>query len=66
MLGIIEKLQIKKSRPGKSYGFISAYDGESYWFSLKGLDDLKIGDEVSFEGGLNEKGCYARHIKKIV
>jgi len=65
MLGIIEKLQIKKSRPNKSYGFIAAYDGESYWFSLKGLDGLQEGDEVSFDGGVNEKGYFAKHVKKV-
>lgn len=65
MKGLVEKIQRKKSRPGKSYGFISAYDGETYWFSLRGLEDLQVGDEVSFSGGFNDKGFVARYVKKI-
>lgn len=66
MLGTIDKIQQKKSRPDRSYGFIAGYDGERYYFNLRGLDDLHVGDEVRFEGSFNEKGCFARHIKKII
>lgn len=65
MLGIVERIHVKKNKPNKSYGFISAYDGESYWFNLRGLNDLKVGDEVSFSGGFNEKGFVARYVKKV-
>lgn len=65
LLGMVETIKVNKRRPHKSYGFIYAYDGERYWFSLKGVEDLKIGDEVSFSGGCNEKGFVARYIKKI-
>ena len=64
MLGMVEKIQNKKWRSYKNYGFISGYDGEHYFFVLDGHEDLKVGDEVSFEGRLNEKGYYARHVKK--
>ena len=63
MLGIVDKIQIKKSRPKKSYGIISGYDGESYLFKLMGNESLKIGDNVSFEGSRNEKGYYATEIQ---
>lgn len=65
MLGLVDRIQRKKSRPSKSYGFISAYDGETYWFSLKGLEDLQVGDEVTFKGGFNDKGYVARYVKKV-
>ena len=65
MLGMVEKIQRKKYKPHRSYGFICAYDGERYWFNLKGNEDLQVGDEVSFSGGRNEKGFVARYVKKI-
>ena len=65
MLGMVDVIRVKKNTPKRSYGFISAYDGETYWFSLKGLEDLKVGDEVSFSGGFNKKGLVARYVKKV-
>jgi cold shock CspA family protein len=54
-----------KNRRNRSYGFIDGYDGESYWFSLKGIEDIKPGMEVSFKGGQNEKGFVARDVHII-
>jgi len=67
MLGMIDRIHIKKGRSSRkgSYGFISAYDGETYWFKYREEDDLKVGDEVSFTGGFNDKGYVARYVKKI-
>ena len=65
MLGLVTRLKKNKRRPNKSYGFISAYDGETYWFNLRGHDDLNVGDEVNFFGGFNEKGYVARNIQKV-
>lgn len=66
MIGVINKIQFKKSRPHKSYGFIDGYDGEQYYFKVRESDDLHESDEVRFEGSINEKGCFARYVKKII
>ena len=65
MQGIITKIQLKKAKPNRSYGFISAYDGEQYFFPLKGNEYLSVGDEVSFSGGRNEKGYFASNVHRI-
>lgn len=65
MIGMVTKMQWKKSKPKKSYGFIHATNGEQYWFSLNGIEGICIGDEVSFEGESNEKGNYAIQVRKI-
>ena len=65
MIGMVTKMQWKKSKPKKSYGFIHGSDGEMYWFSLNGLEGISIGDEVRFEGERNEKGNYAYKVWKI-
>ena len=65
MIGMVTKMQWKKSKPKKSYGFIAAADGENYWFSLNGVEDISIGDEVSFKGERNEKGFYASQVHKL-
>ena len=62
MQGVITKIQFKSSKPRKSYGIISAYDGEDYYFKLNGLEYLSIGDEVFFERGRNEKGFIATNV----
>ena len=65
MLGQVTKVVFKKSKPKKSYGFITAYDGEEYWFSLRGLENVELGMEVSFKGGENEKGFVATSVHPI-
>ena len=55
----------KKSKPKKSYGFIDGCDGESYWFSLRGIEEISLGDEVSFERRENEKGYCAVNVRLI-
>lgn len=65
MQGIITKIQFKKSKPKKSYGIISAFDGEQYYFKLNGLEYLSLGDEVSFKGDQNEKGFIATSVHPI-
>ena len=65
MQGTVTKIQIKKSRPNKSYGIIIGFDGESYWFSLTGVENINVGDEVSFRGRSNEKGLSAYDVKAI-
>ena len=64
MLGMVEKIA-KRPRRGKPYGFISGYDGEKYWFSLIGVENINVGDEVSFKGRSNEKGFSAYDVKAI-
>ena len=65
MLGLVTRVQYMKNRRNRSYGFIEGYDGESYWFSLKGIEDVKPGMEVSFKGDSNEKGLVARDVHII-
>lgn len=66
MIGQVVKMQYKKARPKKSYGFIHGADGEEYWFSLTAInEDIKTGDEVSFKGERNEKGFYASNVRLI-
>ena len=62
--GIVNKIQTKKEH--KSYGFIDGYDGESYWFSLKGCENVKVGDEVEFEGARNDRGFVARWVHPYI
>ena len=62
MLGQVTKIVFKKSKPQKSYGFVHGADGEEYWFSLRGLEDIVPGMEVSFKGGQNEKGLIATNV----
>lgn len=64
MLGIVDKIQIKKSRPKKSYGIILGVDGESYYFKLAGNEHLTVGMEVEFRGSIKDQGCYADYIKE--
>lgn len=66
MLGTVEKIQIKRSRPEKSYGFISSMDGESYYFPLEGREDLRTGMKVCFRGDSNGKGKIAHDIQTII
>lgn len=65
MIGMVTKMVFKKSKPKKSYGFISGCDGEEYWFSLRGVEGISVGDEVSFKGGQNEKGYVASNVHHI-
>ncbi len=65
MQGIIEKFY-KRSKKGIPYGFITGYDGESYYFNQKFLmSEVKVGDEVSFKGKRNEQGFIAFDVKAI-
>lgn len=66
MLGTVERIQIKTSKPQNSYGFISSMDGESYYFPLAGREDLKTGMKVSFRGDSNDKGKFAHDIQTII
>jgi cold shock CspA family protein len=66
MLGTITKLQIKSSRPNKSYGFVEGDNGETYYFRLKEvIGEIKPGDKVSFTGVRNDKGGSATQIKAV-
>jgi len=64
MLGMVTKVQYKNTRKG-SYGFVMGYDGESYWFSLRGIEDIQPGTEVSFRRGRNEKGLVATEVNPV-
>lgn len=66
MIGTVDKIQIKKSKPHKSYGFIVSMDGESYYFPLFGREDLKTGMKVSFRGDSSEKGRTAHDIQTLI
>ena len=65
MLGTVSKIQVKQSRPKKSYGLVNGYDGETYYFRLAGYEFLKEGDEVSFEPGGDKKGLFANKIQAL-
>lgn len=66
MQGIIEKYYKRPKKTKLPYGFITGYDGESYYFNSKNLlSDINIGDEVSFKGRRNEKGFVAFEVKAI-
>lgn len=65
MLGMVTKVQYMKNRRNRSYGFVTGYDGESYWFSLRGIEDIQPGTEVSFRRGRNEKGLVATEVDPI-
>ena len=66
MIGQVVKMQYKKARPKRSYGFIHGADGEEYWFSLLRItEDVKVGDEVSFKGERNGKGFVATDVRLI-
>ena len=66
MIGQVIRMQYMKNRPNRSYGFIHGVDGEMYWFSLRDInDDIKVGDEVSFEGEENGKGFVASEVRLI-
>ena len=65
MRGIVTKI-VKKKRNRNDYGFIDAYDGETYFFLLKYLkEDVRVGQEVFFTGSENEKGFFAKDIHPI-
>ena len=66
MIGQVTKMQYKKARPKKSYGFIHGTDGEEYYFSLMGIsEEINVGDEVSFKGVRNEKGFIASDVRLV-
>lgn len=65
MIGQVTKIQYKKSKPKRSYGFIHGADGEEYWFSLNGIEGISVGDEVSYKGERNEKGFIARDVSIV-
>lgn len=50
MFGMVSKVFKKKKYTNRSYGFINQYDGESYWFNLKGLEDIKVEMKLVFQG----------------
>lgn len=63
MTGIVTKIQIKKSRPKRNYGFIRGKDDKDYYFSLMGIKEtFNVGDRVVFEGERNEKGFIATNV----
>lgn len=62
MIGMVTKMQWKKSKPKKSYGFISNSIGQEFWFSLDGVTGFDVGDIVSFKGEENEKGLIATNV----
>ena len=62
MLGTVTKVQYRKNKPNRSYGFIHGGDDKDYWFSLTGLVGYEVGDVVSFMGGENEKGYIATNV----
>ena len=65
MIGQVTRLQFKKNKPNRSYGFIHGADGEEYWFSLRGIEGINLGDEVSFKGESNEKGNVAHNVHRL-
>lgn len=65
MLGLVTRVQYMKNRRDRSYGFVEGYDGESYWFSLRGLENIQPGIEISFKGERNEKGFIARDVHVV-
>lgn len=62
MIGMVTKMQWKKSKPKKSYGFISNSSGQEFWFSFDGVTGFDVGDIVSFKGEENEKGLIATNV----
>ena len=62
MLGKVSKVVYKKSKPKKSYGFISNSTGQEFWFLLDGVTGFDVGDIVSFKGEENEKGLIATNV----
>lgn len=65
MIGQVTHVQYRKNKPNRSYGFIHGADGEDYWFSLRGIEGINLGDEVSFKGDTNEKGYVAYNVHHI-
>lgn len=65
MIGQVVRVKYMKNRPNRSYAFIHGADGEDYWCSLRGIEDISVGDEVSFKGGQNEKGYVASNVHHI-
>lgn len=64
MQGLVTKYYKKHGR--NSYGFIQAYDGESYYFNSKTLlSEVREGLEVSFRGKRNDKGFIAYDVKAV-
>lgn len=64
MLGTVTKYYKRPRNCTSPYGFILGSNGEEYYFDLRGIkSEIKIGDNVSFEGRSNEKGYYACEIK---
>lgn len=65
MRGLVDYLQVKTARSKSKYGFINGEDGKMYWFSLKNLRNLKVGDSVDFQGGKDDKGYIATQVQVI-
>jgi len=65
MLGLVTRVQYMKNRRNRSYGFIDGYDGQSYWFSLRGNEDIMPDTEVTFKRGRNEKGLVATEVNRV-
>ena len=63
MKGKIDVVNVKHSKPKKSYGFIAGEDGKMYFFFLNDLRNAKVGDDVQFEGERDEKGYIATLVK---
>ena len=62
MQGLVTKYYKKHGK--NSYGFIQAYDGESYYFNSNSiLSEVHEGLEVSFRGKKNGKGFIAFDVK---
>jgi cold shock protein len=60
---------VKKVVADRGFGFITAEDGEEYFFHRTGVDssltfeNLSIGERVSFEVERGEKGPRARQVR---
>lgn len=65
MRGRIDVVNVKTSKPKKSYGFIAGEDGKMYFFLLNDLRDAKVGDDVQFEGEKDDKGYIATWVQAI-
>lgn len=66
MRGYVDFVQVKKSKPNKSWGIIAGEDRHMYWFSLKEVSKVKVGDSVAFSGGKDEKGYIATSVSITV
>jgi cold shock protein len=60
---------VKKVVPERGFGFITAEDGEEYFFHRSGLDssmsfeNLAVGERVSFEVERSDKGPRAGQVR---